>query len=64
MIVLDSKEQENKLVKYCNISYGQKIWRGIKFGGLVSAFTIAKLKICQNFLLAYIRMVIPYQTAN
>ena len=33
----------------------RKFWRSI---------TTAKLKICKNFLLAYIRMAMPYQTAK
>ena len=44
--------------------YSQKIWREIKFGGLVVYITSAKLKIRQNFLLTYIRAAIPYRTAK
>ena len=50
-----------------NIPYGQKIWRGIKFGGLAVYFNNRQIKIRQNFLLAYpqyIRMAIPYRTAK
>ena len=46
------------------LPYSQKIWRGIKFGGLAVYITIAKLKICQNFLLSCIRMAIPYLIAK
>ena len=49
----------------CIILYSWKIWRGIKFGGLAVCMSTAKLKSkIQNFLLAYIRMAIPYQTAK
>ena len=41
--------------------YNQKIWRGIKFGGLVVCLCNCQIKI---FLLAYICMAIPYQTAK
>ena len=48
---------------YEPLPYSRKIWRGIKFGGL---YYNRQIKICQNFLLAYIhvRMAIPYRTAK
>ena len=47
------------------ITYSQKIWRGIKFGGLAFCLCNCKIKIHQYFILAYIiRMAIPYQTAK
>ena len=46
------------------IPYSRKIWRGIKFGGLVVCSSNCQIKIRQNFLLAYICMAIPYRTAN
>ena len=45
--------------------YSRKIWRGIKYGGLVVYLCNCQIKICQYFLLAYIiRMVIPYRTTK
>ena len=44
--------------------YSQKIWRGIKFGGLAVCMSNCQIKIRQNFLLAYIHMAIPYRTAK
>ena len=35
-----------------------------KFGGLAVCLCNRQIKIRQNFLLAYIRMVIPYRTAK
>ena len=46
------------------IPYSRKIWRGIKFGGLAVQSYNRQIKIRQNFLLAYIRMAIPYRTAK
>ena len=46
------------------IPYSRKIWRGIKFGGLAIYYYNRQIKIRQNFLLTYIRMAIPYQTAK
>ena len=43
------------------ILYSQKIWRGIKFGGLACNH---RIKICQYFILAHIHMAIPYQTTK
>ena len=43
--------------------YSWRIWWAIKFGGLVVCYN-RQIKIRQNFLLAYIRMVIPYRTAK
>ena len=36
------------------IPYSQKIWRGIKFGGLAVCLCNRQIKIRQNFLLVYI----------
>ena len=47
-----------------NLPYSQKIWRGIKFGGLAVCLVTAKFKIRQYFILAYIRMAIPYRIAK
>ena len=44
--------------------YSRKNWRGIKFGGLADCLSNRQIIICQNFLLAYIRMAIPYRTAK
>ena len=46
------------------IPYSRKIWQGIKFGSLAVCMSNRQIKISQNFLLAYIRMSIPYQTAK
>ena len=46
------------------IPYSWKIWRGIKFGGLAVYLNNRQIKIRQNFLLAYKRTAIPYQTAK
>ena len=46
------------------LPYSRKIWRGIKFGGLAVYYYNRQIKIHQNFLLAYIRMAIPYRTAK
>ena len=46
------------------LPYSRKIWRGIKFGGLAVYYYNRQIKIRQNFLLAYIRMAIPYRTAK
>ena len=43
-----------------SVSYSWKSWQGIKFGGLVVCLSNHQVKICQNFLLTYIRMAIPY----
>ena len=50
--------------KYMHILYSRKIWRGIKFGSFGSQYYNCQIKIRQIFLLAYIRMVIPYRTAK
>ena len=42
------------------VLYSQKIWQGIEFGGLVVCLCNCQIKIYQHFLLAYIRMAIPY----
>ena len=42
------------------LPYSRKIWR---FGGLYYMYN-RQIKIRQNFLLAYIRMAIPYRTAK
>ena len=49
-----------------HIPYSRKIWRGIKFGGLavLHVYYNRQIKIRQIFLLAYIRMAIPYRTAK
>ena len=47
-----------------HIPYSRKIWRGIKFGCLAVYYYNRQIKIRQNFLLAYIRMAIPYRTAK
>ena len=53
----------SKLVKFLTyISYSQKIWQGIKFGGLVLHLCDHHIKIRQYFMLAYIRMVILTET--
>ena len=55
----------NLAVRYgIAIPYSRKIWRGIKFGGLAVYYYNRQIKIRQNFLLAYIRMAIPYRTAK
>ena len=46
------------------IPYSRKIWRGIKFGALADRPTYRQIKIRQYFILAYIRMAIPYRTAK
>ena len=46
------------------IPYSRKIWRGIKFGVLAIYSSNCQIKICQNFLFAYIHMVIPYRTTK
>ena len=46
------------------LPYSRKIWRGIKFGGLAVLYYNRQIKIRQIFLLAYIRMAIPYRTAK
>ena len=40
------------------VPYSRKIWQ---FGGL---YYNRQIKICQNFLLAYIHMAIPYRTSK
>ena len=52
------------MYNYMHIPYSQKIWRGIKFGSLAVYLNNRQIKIRQNFLLAYIRVAIPYQTAK
>ena len=47
-----------------HIPYSRKLWRGIKFGSLVVCLSNHQIKIRQNFLLAYIHMVIPYRAAK
>ena len=49
---------------YTLIPYSRKIWRGIKFGSLAVYYYNRQIKIRQNFLLAHIRMAIPYRTAK
>ena len=49
---------------FLNILYSRKIWRGIKFGGSAVYLCNHQIKIHQYFLLAYIHMAIPYQTAK
>ena len=45
--------------------YSRKIWRGIKFGGLVICITTAKLKSAKiSYSHIRIRMAIPYRTAK
>ena len=46
------------------ITYSQKIWRGIKFGGLAVRAYKRQIKVRQYFLHAYIRIAIPYRTAK
>ena len=46
------------------VLYSWKIWRGIKFGSLAVCLSNRQIKIHQNFLLAYICMVIPYWTTK
>ena len=41
-----------------------KFGGGIKFGGLVVCLSNCQIKICQYFLLAFICIAIPYQTAS
>ena len=41
-----------------------KFWQGIKFDSLVVYFCNCRIKICQYFILAYIRLVIPYRTEH
>ena len=43
------------------LPYSRKYWRGIKFGALVCD---RQIKIRQHFILAYIRVAIPYRTAK
>ena len=55
-----------KWENYCShvlmgIPYSQKIWWGIKFGGLACN---RQIKFHQCFILAYIHMSIPYRTAK
>ena len=45
------------------VPYSWKIWRGIKFGDLAIYYN-CQIKICQNFLLTYICMAIPYWIAK
>ena len=47
-----------------DVAYSQKIWRGMKFGGLAVCTSNRQIKIRQNFLLTYICMVILYRTAK
>ena len=55
---------ETKYTRWHALPYSRKIWRGIKFGGLAVYYYNRQIKIRQNFLLAYIRMAIPYRTAK
>jgi hypothetical protein len=54
----EAAETEYNVSIIINIPYSRKIWR---FGGL---YYNCQIKIRQNFLLAYIRMAIPYRTAK
>ena len=48
-----------------NVPYSQKIWRGIKFNWRFGSLACDRhIKICQYFMLAYIHMAIPFQTAK
>ena len=47
-----------------HVPYSRKIWQGIKFGGLAVSACDRQIKIRQYFILAYIRMAIPYRTAK
>ena len=51
-------------IHYNHIPYSRKIWWRIKFGGLAVCLCNRQIKIRQNFLLVYIRMVILYRTAK
>ena len=46
------------------LPYSREIWQGIKFGSLVVYLCNCHIKIHQYFILAYIRMAIPYRTAK
>ena len=46
------------------VPYSWKIWRGIKFEGLVVPPYNHQIKIRQIFFCAYVRMAIPYRTAK
>ena len=52
------------MYNHMHIPYSRKIWRRIKFGGLAVYLNNRQIKIRQNFLLAYIRVAIPYRTAK
>ena len=57
-----NEDQHKYLHPWKGVPYSRKIWWGIKFGGLY--YYKHQIKIHQNFLLAYIRMAILYQTAK
>ena len=48
----------------CKLQYSQKIWPGIKFGGLAVCLSNRQIKNHQNFLFTSRCMVIPYQTTK
>ena len=52
------------IIQHTYIPYSRKIWWGIKFGGLAVYYYNRQIKFRQIFLLAYIRMAIPYRTAK
>ena len=56
--------EQGVILKEYNVQYSRKIWRGIKFGSLAICLCNCQIKICQFFMLTYIRMAIPYQTAK
>ena len=59
-----TNEDQNRNWIIILLPYGWKNWRGIKFGSLVVCLYNRQIKIRQYFLLAYIRMAIPYRTAK
>ena len=60
----NSKERKTFHVALHCILYSRKIWQVIKFGGLAVYLCNRQIKIRQYFLLAYIRIEIPYRTAK
>ena len=50
------------IVKIIRLLSSQRVWQGIKFGGLVVYLCDHQIKICQHFV--YIRMATPYQTTK
>ena len=55
---------KNVLLRDMALLYSQKIWWGIKFGGLVVRFAAAKLNSAKYLTHMYTYMVIPYQTTT